>query len=70
MVDGETYECTKRFCYLGDTLGGVDLAATARINNKMDEVLRAFAISDIQRFCLFMYLNQVHREPPFLTMGT
>ena len=36
-MDGETYECVKSFCYLGDTLegdGGVDHAATARI--KMD----------------------------------
>ena len=36
MMDGETYECVKSFCYLGDTLdgdGGVDLAATARIRN-------------------------------------
>ena len=36
MVDGETYECVKSFCYLGDTLdgdGGEDLAATARIRN-------------------------------------
>ena len=36
MVDGETYECVKSFCYLGDTLdgdGGADLAATARIIN-------------------------------------
>ena len=36
MVDGETYECVKSFCYLGDTLdgnGGADLAATARIRN-------------------------------------
>ena len=36
MVDGETYECVKSFCYLGDTLdgdGGADLAATARIKN-------------------------------------
>ena len=34
MVDGETYECVKRFCYLGETLdGGADLAATARIRN-------------------------------------
>ena len=33
MVDGETYECVKSFCYLGDTHdgdGGVDLAAIAR----------------------------------------
>ena len=22
MVDGETYECVKSFCYLGDTLDG------------------------------------------------
>ena len=32
MVDGETYECVKSFCYLGDTLdgdGGADLATTA-----------------------------------------
>ena len=36
MVDGETYACLKRFCYLGDTLdgdGGANLAATARIKN-------------------------------------
>ena len=36
MVDGERYECVKRFYYLGDTLdgdGGADLAATARIRN-------------------------------------
>ena len=36
MVDGETYECVKSFCYLGDTLdgdGGADLAATAEIRN-------------------------------------
>ena len=36
MVVGETYECLKSFCYLGDTLagnGGADLAATARIKN-------------------------------------
>ena len=36
MVDGETYECVKNFCYLGDTLDGddgTDLAATARIRN-------------------------------------
>ena len=36
MVDGETYECVKNFCYLGDTFdkdGGADLAATSRIRN-------------------------------------
>ena len=36
MEDGETYECVKSFCYLGDTLdedGGADLAPTARIRN-------------------------------------
>ena len=36
MVHGETYECVKSFCYLGDTLdehGGADLVATARIRN-------------------------------------
>ena len=36
MVDGETYEGVKSFCYLGDTLDrydGADLAATARIRN-------------------------------------
>ena len=36
MVDGETYECVKNFCYLVDTLdgdGGADLAATNRIRN-------------------------------------
>ena len=36
MVDGETYGCAKRFCYMGDTLdgdGGADVAATARIRN-------------------------------------
>ena len=39
MVHGETYECVKGFCYLGDTLDGdcgADLAATARIR-KGDE---------------------------------
>ena len=44
MVDGETYECVKSFCYLGDTLDGddrADLAATARIRN-------AVPSSDIQ----------------------
>ena len=37
MVDGETYECVKSFCYLGDTLdgdGGADLSATSRIRNR------------------------------------
>ena len=34
MVDGETYECVKSFCYLGGTLDGADLAATARIRNE------------------------------------
>ena len=36
MVDGETYECVKRICYLRDTLdgdGGADLSATAKIRN-------------------------------------
>ena len=36
MVDGETYECVKSFCYLGETLdgdGGADLADTSRIIN-------------------------------------
>ena len=36
MVDRETYECVKGFCYLGDTLdgdGGAVLAATAKIGN-------------------------------------
>ena len=36
MVDGETYECVKSFCYMGDTLdgyGGADLAAKTRIRN-------------------------------------
>ena len=33
IVDGETYECVKSVCYLGDTLDGADLAATARIRN-------------------------------------
>ena len=36
MVDGETYECVKSFCYLRYNLdgdGGADLAATARIRN-------------------------------------
>ena len=37
MVYGETYECVKSFCYLGDTLDGdgvADLASTARIRNE------------------------------------
>ena len=25
MVDGDTYECVKSFCYLGDTLDGAPL---------------------------------------------
>ena len=36
MVDGEVYGCVKSFCYLRDTIdgdGGVDLAATAGIQN-------------------------------------
>ena len=36
VVDGETYGCAKRFCYLGDTIdgdGGADLAPIARIRN-------------------------------------
>ena len=36
MVVGETHDCVKSFCYLGDTLdgdGGADLAATTRIRN-------------------------------------
>ena len=36
MVNGETYECEKSFCYLEDTLdgdGGVYLTTTARIRN-------------------------------------
>ena len=36
MVDGETYEYVKSFCYLADTLygdGGADFAATVRIRN-------------------------------------
>ena len=36
MVDGETYGCVKRCCYLGDTLDGdveADLDATTRIRN-------------------------------------
>ena len=37
MLDRETYECVKSFCYLGDTLDGdgrADLAATAGIRNR------------------------------------
>ena len=51
MVDGETYECVKNFCYLGDTLdgdGGANLAATARIRNGRIKFQELFAISDIQ----------------------
>ena len=36
VMDGETYECVKSFCYLADILdgyGGADLAATARIRH-------------------------------------
>ena len=36
MVNGETYECVKSFCYLGDILdgdAGADLAPTIRIRN-------------------------------------
>ena len=50
-LDGETYDCVKRFCYLGDTLdgdGGADLAATVRIRNGWMTFREVFAISDIQ----------------------
>ena len=33
MMDGETYVGVKSFSYLGDTLDGEDLAATARTIN-------------------------------------
>ena len=33
MVDAETYECVKSFCYLGDTLDGDGGADLARIRN-------------------------------------
>ena len=29
IIDGETFGCVKILCYLGDTLGGADLATTA-----------------------------------------
>ena len=29
VVDGETFECVKIYCYLGDTLRGADLATPA-----------------------------------------
>ena len=51
MVDGETYERVKSFCYLGDTLdgdGGADLAATYRIRNGWMKFRELFSISDIQ----------------------
>ena len=50
MVDGETYECVKRFCYLEDTLdgdGGADLAATARIKNGWMKVREPFLTSRV-----------------------
>ena len=40
--NGDTYGCVKSFCYLGDTLDGAGIAATARIRNgwmKFREVL-------------------------------
>ena len=39
MVDGETYECVKSFCYLGDTPdgdGGADLAVVLQLESEMD----------------------------------
>ena len=51
LMDGETYECVKSFCYLRDTLdgdGGADLAATARIRNGWMKFQVLFAISNIQ----------------------
>ena len=33
IVDGETDGCVKRFCYLRDTLDGLDLAVTPRIKS-------------------------------------
>ena len=51
MVDGDTYGCVNSFRYLGDTLdkdNTTNITTTARIRNqKIDEVPRAFAISDI-----------------------
>ena len=51
MVDGDTYGCVNSFRYLGDTLdkdNTTNITTTARIRNqKIDEVPRALAISDI-----------------------
>ena len=48
-VDGETYECVKSCCYLGDTLDGdVERILLLQLESEMDEVTRAFANSDIQ----------------------
>ena len=34
-MDEETYICVKRFCFLGDTLHGADLAGKARIRSDL-----------------------------------
>ena len=38
MVDGETYECVKSFCYLGDTLDGdmVERILLLQLESEMD----------------------------------
>ena len=51
MVDGETYECVKSFCYLGDTLdgyGGADFAPTDRFRNGWMRFRELLPFSDIQ----------------------
>ena len=50
MVDGEMYGCVKSFCYLGDTLDGADLAATAKIR------IGWMTFRELFHFC--------HLEPP------
>ena len=41
MVDGETYECVKSFCYLGDTLDGDGGADFERPRRTWLEILEA-----------------------------
>ena len=45
MVDGETYECVKSFCYLGDTLDGAEYDARIRNDWMMFRELLTFLTS-------------------------
>ena len=48
VVDGETFGHVNILCYMGDTLGGTDMAPTDLNQQWIDEFQRDFVISDIQ----------------------